>query len=392
MANQNRKHVPFAHPSIGEEEIQEVVDTLRSGWLTTGDKTRRFEAEFAKYTGAKHALCVNSGTAALHLSLEAVGIKPGDKVVTTVYTFTATAEVVRYLGGDPVFVDIDEDSLNLTDETVTSGVEDWEKVKAIVPVHIAGQACELHPLLELAKEKGLHVIEDAAHALPCTYCGRQVGTLGDLTCFSFYATKTLVTGEGGMVVTDSDAYAERIRVMRLHGISRDVFDRYRGTQAPWYYEVIAPGFKYNMTDVAASMGLHQLKKAGKLRERRESIAQQYTDAFADLPIITPEVANPEDVHSWHLYIIKLDLEHLTVDRDEVIRQLGCGGVGTSVHIIPLHLQPYWRDRYKLVPDQFPVADRVFRRVISLPIYPAMSDADVEFVIRTVRSVIKSVLR
>lgn len=378
--------LPFAAPLIGEEEINEVVDCLRSGWLTTGKRAKRFEEQFARFVGADHALAVSSATAGLHLALEAIGIGPGDRVVTSPYTFTATAEVVRYFGADPVFVDIDARTFNIDPPHVEAALERSDQVKAIIPVHFGGQACDMDPILAMAEQYDVRVIEDAAHALPTTYKKRMVGQLGDLTVYSFYVTKTIATGEGGMVVTNNSEYANRIAAMRLHGINNDVFDRYTSDKPSWYYEVVAPGFKYNMTDIAAAIGVHQLRKAGTFRERREWIAQEYNSAFDDLPLTTPWVAYTDDLHAWHLYVILLELENLTIDRNRFIELMCDAGIGTSVHFIPLHLHPYWRDRYGLEPEDFPVAMDVYRRAVSLPIYPKMTDGDVERVVDAVRTI------
>jgi dTDP-4-amino-4,6-dideoxygalactose transaminase len=384
-----REFLPFALPDIGDKEIDEVCDSLRSGWLTTGPKTRRFEAAFAAFINARHALAVNSATSGLHLALEAIGIGPGDKVVTSVNTFTASAEVNRYLGADPVFVDIDERSMNLDYRQVRSAVELHTEIKAIMPVHVAGLACAMEEICEIADHANLRVVEDAAHALPASYKGKLIGTIGDVTVFSFYATKTLATGEGGMVVTDDDEIAARIHTMRLHGINRDVFDRYQSDKPSWYYEVVAPGFKYNMPDIMAAIGIHQLAKLREMRDRRQQIADHYMESFADLPLRLPAPPHPGDEHAWHLFIVRLDLDGLHIGRDDFIDRMAQQGIGTSVHFIPLHLHPYWRDKYGLKPDQFPVATEMFQRVVSLPIYSKMTDSDVERVVSAVRSVLLS---
>lgn len=382
----DREFIPFALPSIGEEEIAELVETVRSGWLTTGPRVERFEKDFAAFLGATHAVAVNSATAGLHVALEATGVGPGDRVVTTPYTFTATAEVVRYLGADPVFVDIEPETFNLDPDqlAVLDGAED---VKAIIPVHFGGRACDMRTILEWADRSDVDVIEDAAHALPTTYDRRLIGTIGDVTVFSFYVTKTLATGEGGMVVTENPDYAARMRIMRLHGIDRDVRARYVSDKPSWHYEVVAPGFKYNMTDMAAALGIHQLKKVWEFRERREAIALGYDEAFGDLPLRLPDASDLGDTHAWHLYVVLVDPEEAGISRDEFIRRMSEEGVGTSVHFIPLHVQPYWRDRYGFSADDFPVAYETYRRAVSLPIYPAMSDQDVEKVIAAVRHVL-----
>jgi dTDP-4-amino-4,6-dideoxygalactose transaminase len=389
------KHIPFAKPCIGEEEIAAVVKTMRSGWLTTGPKTREFEEAFASAVGSRHALAVNSATAGLHLALEAAGVQPNDAVFTPVWTFTASAEVARYLGAHPVFVDIDAATLNVDPVCLQEAIIKAERggkwqPKAIMPVHFAGQACKMDSIIELALDKDLKVIEDAAHAFPATVSSRSVldasssrrniGAVGDATVFSFYATKTLATGEGGMVTTENDALAERVRVMRLHGISRDVWNRYTSDKPSWYYEIIAPGFKYNLTDIAAAIGLEQLRKSGLFQNRREEIATAYNAGLGGHAAFElPQVKCSEDVHAWHLYVLRLNLDQFNIDRDRFIEEMAARGVSCSVHFIPLHMQPYWRDTYGLENSQFPVASREFQRVVSLPIYPGMTDRDVEFV-------------
>lgn len=382
-----QQFIPFAKPSIGEEEIQAVANALRSGWLTTGPVTKTFEQDFAEFISAPHVIAVNSATAGLHLALEAVGVQPGDKVLTTPFTFTATAEVVRYLGADPVFVDIDPDTFNIDPDKLAETARKTPEAKAIIPVHFAGQACDMDAVMAVARERGLAVIEDAAHALPTTYKGRMIGTIGDITVFSFYATKTITTGEGGMAATKSAAHADRMRTMRLHGISRDVFDRYSSEKARWSYEVVAPGYKYNLTDVASAIGVCQLRKARRFQTEREAIAERYSAAFADLPVKCPRKHRPDDTHAWHLYVIKLDLGRLRLTRDEFIERMRAAGVGVSVHFIPLHMQPYWRDRYDLKPEDFPVSAAVYQCCVSLPIWQGMTDVDVERVIAAVRKIL-----
>jgi len=380
--------LPFAKPCIGEEEINEVVDTLRSGWLTTGPKTKQFEQAFIDYFQVPHALAVNSCTAGLHLALEAIGIQAGDKIVTSPYTFTATAEVMCYLGADPVFVDINRQTFNMDVNQLEDVLKADPKIKAIIPIHFAGQACDMDVILNLAAQYGLKVIEDAAHALPTTYKNRKVGTLGDITVYSFYVTKPVATGEGGMIVTRHPEYAQRINTMRLHGISRDIFDRSQSTKPSWYYEIVAPGFKYNMSDIMAAIGVHQFAKMEQFAQQREAIAQQYAHGLVGLPLKTPELQYPCDSqHSWHLYVLQLALEQLDFDRDRFIELMAEQGVGTSVHFIPLHLQPYWRDRYQFQPTDFPVAYDVYQRAVSLPIYPSMTEADVNKVITAVKTIL-----
>ena len=378
--------LPFALPDIGEEEIAEVLDSLRSGWLTTGPKTKRFEQDFAAFIGEKvEAVAVNSATAGVHLALEAIGIGPGDEVITTTHTFTASAEVIRYLGADPVLVDIDPLTLNIDPAAVERAIT--PRTRAIIPVHFSGLACDMESIIALAHKNGLKVVEDAAHALPTTCNGKLIGTLGsDATVYSFYATKTITTGEGGMVVTANPDIAARCRTMRLHGISRDAFDRYTSTKPAWYYEVVAPGFKYNMTDIAASLGLHQLKKAWQFQARRQEMAQRYDQALAGLPVLLPPQAPAGDTHAWHLYVLRL-APSAKVKRDRFIELMAARGVGCSVHFIPLHLHPYWRDRYALKPEQFPCAHELYGRSVSLPLFTKMNEADQQKVIDAVRGIL-----
>jgi dTDP-4-amino-4,6-dideoxygalactose transaminase len=380
--------LPFALPEIGDDEIAEVVDTLKSGWVTTGPKARRFEQDFAAFMGdpGLHCVAVNSATAGLHLALEALGIGPGDEVITTTHTFTATAEVVRYLGADVKLVDIDPATLNIDPAAVAEAVT--SRTKAIVPVHYAGLAADMPSLLELAADCDLKVVEDAAHALPTTCGGQLVGTLdSDATVFSFYANKTITTGEGGMLVTRDAALAARARTMRLHGMNRDAFDRFTAKVPSWYYEVVAPGFKYNLTDIAAALGIHQLKKAHAFQQRRAAIAAAYDAAFADLPLLRPPQPAPGDRHAWHLYVLRL-ADGAGVGRDRFIERLFEAGIGCSVHYIPLHLHPYWRDRYALQPGMFPHSQRAYERMLSLPIYTRMSDDDVQRVAQAVRAALR----
>jgi dTDP-4-amino-4,6-dideoxygalactose transaminase len=373
--------LPFALPEIGEEEIAEVVDTLRSGWITTGAKARRFEGDFAAFLGDEsrgerlHCIAVNSATAGLHLALEALGIGPGDEVITTTHTFTATAEVVRYLGADVKLVDIDPVTLNIDPQAVEAAV--GPRTKALLPVHYAGLAADMPALLAIAAQHGLKVVEDAAHALPATCRGALVGTLAsDATVFSFYANKTITTGEGGMVVTRNAALAARCRTMRLHGISRDAFDRFTAKVPSWYYEVVAPGFKYNLTDIAAALGIHQLKRAHAFQTKRAMLAALYDRGLAPLPLVLPAPPPAGDCHAWHLYAVRLS-ESCSVSRNAVIEALYAEGIGCSVHYLPLHAQPYWRDRYGLSSSQFGHSQHAYDRLISLPLYTRMTEVDVQ---------------
>ena len=376
--------LPFALPEIGEEEIAEVVDTLRSGWITTGPKARRFEQAFVEFLGdpSLEAIAVNSATAGLHLALEAIGIGPGDEVITTTHTFTATAEVVRYLGADVKLVDIDPSTLNIDPAAVEAAIT--PRTKAIMPVHYAGLAADMPALLAIARRHGLKVIEDAAHALPTTVGGQLVGTLdSDATVFSFYANKTITTGEGGMLVTRDKDLAARAKVMRLHGMSRDAFDRFTAKVPSWYYEIVAPGFKYNLTDIAAALGLHQLQRARDFQARRVRLAERFDAGLAGLPLVRPPRPAAGDLHSWHLYVVRL-ADEAGVERDRFIERLYAAGIGCSVHYIPLHLHPYWRDRYGLGPEQFPHSQRAYERMVSVPLYTRMNDSDVDRVCEAVR--------
>ncbi len=381
--------LPFYIPEITEDEVQSVVETLRSGWLTTGPKVKQLEADFARYIGCHHAVAVNSGTAALHLALDAVGIREGDEVIVPTMTFAATAEVVLYFKAKPVLVDCQQDTLNMDPDQIEPAIT--SKTKAIVPVHYAGQPCEMDRILEIAKEYKLKVIEDAAHALPASYQGKKVGTIGDITCFSFYATKTITTGEGGMITTENDECAERMQIMSLHGISKDAWKRYT-SEGSWYYEILYPGYKYNLTDIAAAIGIEQLRKCDQFWEARRRIATMYDEGFADFPEIQTPVSQPGVQHAWHLYVIQLELERLRISRNEFIEALKKEDIGTSVHFIPLHLHPYYRNTMGYKPQDFPNASAVFERIVSLPIYPKMTEADVQRAIGAVRNIVKEYRR
>jgi len=360
---------------------------MRSGWLTTGEVTAKFEEELARRVGARHALALNSATAGLHLALEALGVGPGTVVLTTPYTFAATAEVVRYLGADPVFVDVDRATLNLDPsrlgERLRSLEQEGRRVSAIIPVHVAGLPCDMDRIRELAAPRGIPVVEDAAHAFPVRCGGRWAGTIGDAGAYSFYATKTMTTGEGGMVVTDRDELAARIRIMRLHGIDRDVWNRYTAPGAGWKYDVVAPGYKYNLTDLAAAIGRVQLARADEFLARRRAVARRYLDELSALDFLTMPAASEN--HAWHLFIIRVREERLGRTRDECIQRLHQQGIGVSVHFIPLHLMSYYRDRYGLKPQDFPVALECYSGAISLPLSPSMRDDEIGRVISAVKS-------
>jgi dTDP-4-amino-4,6-dideoxygalactose transaminase len=375
--------IPFHRASVGEEEVAAIAEVLRSGWLTMGTKTFEFEREFAKYVGARHAVSVCSGTAALHLALEACGLQPGDEVLIPTTTFTATGEVVTYLGARPVLIDIDASTLNVDARLVRRKIT--SRTRAMIPVHMAGQPCDLDEIHCIAKEHGLRVLEDAAHSIPSAYRGRRIGCLSELTAFSFYATKTLTTGEGGMITTDNDDYAARMRMMRLHGISGDAWKRY-GKNGSWFYEVVEAGFKYNPTDLQAALGLVQLSKCDSLNDARRRIAERYTSAFNEIGALEPPTIMSDRTTSWHLYILRLRLEQLQIDRNAFIQKLKECGIGTSVHFIPLHLHPYYQRTYGYRRGDFPIAETEFERCLSLPIYPGMSDQDVEQVIDSVTEI------
>lgn len=374
--------VPFFRPSIGEEEIAEVVATLRSGWLTTGDRARRFEAGFVDYLGADvEAVAVNSATAGLHLALEALRIGPGDEVIVPDLTFTASAEVVRYLGAEVRFVDVDPATLCMDPGLLADAITD--RTRAVMPVHFGGLSCDLDAIAKVVANKDIEIVEDAAHALPTRYGGRLIGTHGTAaTIYSFYANKTITTGEGGMLVTPRREIAERARVMRLHGIDRDAFDRFRKPGSGWRYDIVAPGFKYNLSDLAAAVGVQQLTKTDLFRNQREAIAERYLDTFADLPVFLP-VRGEQGGHSWHLFPIRL-LPDAPIDRDAFIARLAERSIGCSVHYAPLHRMTYWKDRYDLKPEDFPVSEHVFRSLVTIPLFPAMSEREIDAVITAVR--------
>ena len=383
MATTVELQVPFHRACIGEEEVQAVSEVIRSGWLTMGPKTLEFELAFARYIGVEHAIAVSSCTAALHLALEAAGVQAGDEVLVPTTTFTATAEVVTYLGAKPVFVEVEQKTLNLDIEDAARRVT--PRTRAIIPVHFAGQPCDLAKIQEIADVHGLHVIEDAAHSLPARYRGANIGTLSELTAFSFYATKTLTTGEGGMITTNDAHHAERIRIMRLHGIGRDAWKRYTAAGS-WYYEVLAAGFKYNLTDIQSALGLVQLMKCDAMREQRTLIAAQYTAAFRQIAALEPPTVLNDRESSWHLYVLRMNTEYLRIDRDGLIEELKKRGIGTSVHFIPLHLHPYYASTFGYSRGGFPVAEREYERCLSLPIYPGMSQDDVNRVIEAVSEI------
>ncbi len=383
----------FARPSITPREIEAVVEVLRSGWLTTGPRTREFEAAFATRVGVKHAIALNSATAGLHLALEALGVGPGDEIIVPTWTFTATAEVAVYLGARPVLVDVDPITLNATPDAVAAAVT--ERTKAVMAVHLGGLPIDLAGLLSHTAPRGIPVVEDAAHAFPSpipSLEGRLAGTIGAAGAYSFYATKTITTGEGGMLVTDDDAIAARARMMALHGISHDAWNRYSATGS-WYYEVAEAGYKYNMTDLAAALGLVQLGRADELLHARSALATAYRARF-ESSSVSDLVELPADGpgHAWHLFILRLMLDRLSVDRGEVIERLREAGIGSSVHFIPLHLHPFYRDRLGATAEAFPVATREFNRVLSLPLWPGMGDDAVDRVVAALEAILEPARR
>lgn len=377
--------IPFHRPYITEEEINEVVDSLKNGWLTMGKKTIEFENKFKEYIGSKNAVAVNSCTAALHLALKAIGLKEGDEVIVPSTTFVATAEVVNYFSAKPVLVDIEPDThlidINKIEEKIT------DKTKAIIPVHFSGQPADMDEILKIAEKYNLYVIEDAAHALPAWYKGKKIGTIGDITAFSFYATKTLATGEGGMATTENNEWADRMRVLRLHGISKDAWKRY-SKEGSWEYDVIENGYKYNTTDINSALGLAQLKKLEWMWQERVKIADKYNEAFKDYEELILYRVKDDRISSWHLYPLKLNLETLKIDRNQFIEELKKRGIGTSVHFIPLYKFSYYKKHFNYRLKDFLNSEWVFERVFSLPIFPGIGEEKLDYIIDNVINLIK----
>ncbi|HQB31329.1 MAG TPA: DegT/DnrJ/EryC1/StrS aminotransferase family protein [Syntrophales bacterium] len=383
-----KEFLSFSPPLIGEEEIQEVVDTLRSDWITTGPKTKRFEEAFARFVGAPGALGLNSCTAGLHTALVTAGIGPGDEVVTTTLTFAATVNVIEQVGARPVLVDVEPDTLNMDPRKVEACLSG--KTKAIIPVHYAGHPVEMDGILDLARSRRLLVLEDAAHALPARYRGRLVGSGSNPASFSFYATKNLTTGEGGMLTADP-SFLERARIVSLHGMSRDAWKRY-DKAGGWFYEVVLPGFKYNMTDIQASLGLHQLKKLEAFQKRRRRLVEMYQEAFRGEEALEIPVEKAHVEHAWYLYVLRIVPETLTIHRDRFIEELKERNIGTSVHFIPIHFHPYYRDKYGYGKRDFPVARGNYERMMSLPLNLRMTDGDVADVVEAVLEVVRKFRR
>jgi perosamine synthetase len=385
----NKDFLLFHKPFISDDEINEMVDTLKSGWLSMGPKTIKFEEGFTSYIGCKKSVAVSSWTAAGHLTLEAFGLKQGDEVIVPTMTFPATAEIVCYFGAKPVIVDVDEKTLNISLEAIEKAIT--PRTKAIIPVHYGGQPCDLDEINEIAKKYNLKVLEDAAHSLPATYKGKKIGTISDVTCFSFYATKTLSTGEGGMICTEDEEIAERCAIMRMHGINRNAWKRY-SESGSWYYEVVAPGYKYNFTDLQASLGIPQLKKVDEMWDARKSIAKRYTEALKDLDLITLHTIKEDRESSWHLYPVRLNLEMLSKNRAQIIDEMKKNNVGVGVHFMPVHQHLYYTETFNLDDKDYPVASAAFPRLMSLPIYPGMTDKSVEKVISVLTDTLKQFRR
>ncbi|MDO8725089.1 MAG: DegT/DnrJ/EryC1/StrS aminotransferase family protein [Candidatus Methanoperedens sp.] len=379
-----RNFLPFSIPSIGDEEIAEVIDTLKSGWITTGQKTKNFEELFKRYVGCNHAIAVSSCTAALHLALVAAGIGVGDEVITTPFTFAATGEVIIYMGAKPVFVDIKNDTYNIDPDKIEAAIT--SKTKAIIPVHYAGQPCDMDKILKIAHKYNLIVIEDAAHAIGAKYKEKTIGTIGDITAFSFYATKNLTTAEGGMVTTSKQEYADKIRILSLHGLSKDAWKRY-GAEGSWYYEIMDAGYKYNMTDIQASIGIHQLAKFEQMQEIRQKHVNRYTDELKDIIGITTPFVLSDVQHAWHLYTILINSDILGLNRAQFIEAMTHENIGTSVHFIPLHLHPYYQKVYGYKRGDFPITEYIYDRIISLPLYTSMTENDVSDVINAIKKII-----
>lgn len=397
--------VPFFRPEIGENEINEVVDSLKSGWLTTGPKCKKFEEDVADFIGVKHALAVNSATSALHLALEAIGVGEGDLVFVPSMTFTATAEVVRYLGGTPVLIDCDEESFCISPEHLEATIKKLldnqavpgvshpsdKKLKAVMPVHFAGQMADVESITQIAEKYSLDIIDDAAHALPSFYRKDEnsnwvmAGKTAKATALSFYANKTMTTGEGGMLLTDDDDLAKRAAIMRLHGISRDAWDRFK-TAGSWYYEIVAPGYKYNMTDIAAAIGIHQLKRVEEFRDLRAKGAGLYNEKLKDLEAVKTPRTLLNRKHAWHIYALQVLEDKLTINRNQFIDEMTKREIVCSVHYTPLHRQPYYRDTYNYKPEDFPVTDKICRQEITLPLFPSITENEIDEVVGAIKEI------
>ena len=384
----DQEFIPFFKPDVGDMEVDAVSQAIRSGWLTSGPVMRAFEEDFVEYMGGGiEAVSINSATAGLHLALEAVGVGPGDEVIVPTWTFTSTAEVVRYLGATPIIVDIDRDTMNVSPIAVGEAITD--RTRAIIPVHFAGLAVDLKEIWSQIGNRSIAIIEDAAHALPTIGPDDLVGscTNSDVAVFSFYATKTMTTGEGGMLTTRNPDVARRARIMRLHGIDRDAFDRYTSTKPSWSYDVVAPGFKYNMPDIAAAMGRVQLHRSDEMHKRRRAIADYYLSELRGLPIKLPATANTSETHAWHLFVIQLHDDSF-VSRNDFIERMASAGVGTSVHFIPLHEHSYWKKFVTSPNELLPKACSISNKVVSLPLFSTMTDTMIERVVQATKDTLK----
>ncbi|MBU4332071.1 DegT/DnrJ/EryC1/StrS family aminotransferase [Patescibacteria group bacterium] len=386
------KKIIFGAPFIGDEEINEVVDTLKSGWIGTGPKCFRFEKNFAKYVGAKYALAVNSCTAALHLGLLVSNIGPGDEVITTPLTFAATVNVIKHVGARPILADIELKTLNINPNLIEAKIT--PKTKAIIPVHFGGLPCDMDKIKKIAKKYNLIIIEDAAHAVGAKYKGKKIGSFGNLTCFSFYANKNITTGEGGMITTNDEKIAEKIKILRLHGLSTDAWKRYESKKLI-LSEIIYPGYKYNMTDIQASLGLHQLNKINKFLKTREAYAKIYDNVFSKLDYLRLQY-RPSDIqknrHALHLYVLILDLSKFKFARNKIIEKLNTQGIGAAIHYKAIHLHPFYKKDLSYHIGDFPVSEKVSKATISLPLTPKMSGSDAQYVARTTEKVLQSCLK
>lgn len=377
--------VVFGKPEIQQPEIDEVVDSLKSGWLGTGPKTRRFEAQFAEFKGVPHAVALNSCTAALHLALVALELQPEDEVIVPSMTFAATGSAVIHAGAKPVLADCDRNTMNIDPEEIERRITDATRV--LIPVHFAGRPCDMDAIMGIARRRGLSVVEDCAHAIETEYHGRKAGTFGNMGCFSFYVTKNVVTGEGGMLTTFDESLAEKIRVLALHGMTRDAWSRFEGGGYK-HYEIVSPGFKYNMTDMQAALGIHQLKRVWESWKRRRDIWRRYDEAFADLPVFTPAPEAPDTIHASHLYTLLIDLERSSVSRDEFLAEMQRRGIGVGVHYVALHMQPYYQKTFGFRDADLPVSEWLSRRTVSIPLSGALTDPDVQGVIDAVRDILE----
>jgi dTDP-4-amino-4,6-dideoxygalactose transaminase len=376
----------FGSPLIEQPEIEEVVSSLKSGWLGTGPKVHKFEEMFREFKGVRHAMALNSCTACLHLAMLAIDLQPGDEVIVPTMTFAATANVVIHAGGVPVFADSQRDSMNIDPKEIERKIT--ARTKAIIPVHFAGRSCDMDAIMGIAQRHNLKVIEDCAHAIETEYHGQKAGTFGDIGCFSFYVTKNIVTGEGGMAITNHEEYADRIKIMGLHGMSKDAWKRF-GDDGYKHYQVVYPGFKYNMMDIQASLGIHQLPRVNDYWIRRQEIWQRYNEAFRDLPLFTPATVEPGTRHAYHLYTLLLDTDNLAITRDQFLNMMTQQKIGVGVHYIALHLHPYYQKTYGYKRGDFPNAEWISDRTVSLPLSPKLSDTDVEDVIEAVRLILTS---